>query len=99
MVNQDTEGKLQLKEQFLGHAITGLGGGYNKLYVIEEGQGFEGRVTALHKETEQEKESRESVQMNTQRQMHNTMSEFRDNMDSPRQAEVYRSIRTQDEPR
>lgn len=31
----ETEGKLEVLSQFLGKAITGLGGGCKKMYVIE----------------------------------------------------------------
>lgn len=47
--NEQTDGKLQSSKQFLGQAITGFGGGFDKLFVIEEGEGFEGRVSCLHK--------------------------------------------------
>lgn len=31
----ETDGNLQVLNQFLGKAITGLGGGSNKMYVLE----------------------------------------------------------------
>lgn len=34
--------------QFLGKAITGFGGGFDKVFVLEEGEGFEGVVSSLH---------------------------------------------------
>lgn len=46
--NRETNGKLEVMPQFLGKAITGFGGGYNKIYVLEEGEGFEGIVSSLH---------------------------------------------------
>jgi hypothetical protein len=33
--------------QYLGKAITGLGGGCDQMFVIEEDEGFLGSVTAL----------------------------------------------------
>ena len=46
--NKETNGKLEVLNQFLGRAITGFGGGYNKLFVLEEGQGYEGIISSLH---------------------------------------------------
>lgn len=46
--NKDTNGKLEQLPQFLGKALTGFGGGFNKLFVLEEGEGFEGVVSSLH---------------------------------------------------
>ena len=36
----ETEGTLDVLNAFLGKAITGLGGGCKKMYVIEEGDSF-----------------------------------------------------------
>lgn len=46
--NKETNGKLEVLPQFLGRAITGFGGGYNKLYVLEEGEAYEGIISSLH---------------------------------------------------
>lgn len=46
--NKETNGKLEVMPQFLGKAITGFGGGYDKMFVLEEGEGFEGVVSSLH---------------------------------------------------
>ena len=46
--NKETNGKLEVLSQFLGKAIIGFGGGFNKLYVLEEGEGYEGVISSLH---------------------------------------------------
>ena len=40
MCGPETAGKLEVLNQFLGKAMTGLGGGCKKMYVIEEGDSF-----------------------------------------------------------
>ena len=52
MVNEETKGELKLLPQFLGQAITEIGGGNSKVFVLEEGEGFETRVTSIHHEKE-----------------------------------------------
>ncbi len=44
---KETDGALQVLPQYLGKAITGLGGGTDQLYVIEEDEGFLGGVNAV----------------------------------------------------
>ena len=44
---QDSEGTLEVLPQYLGKAITGLGGGCDQMFVIEEDEGFLGVVSAL----------------------------------------------------
>jgi hemoglobin-like flavoprotein len=36
--SQQTNGKLEVQPQFLGKAITGFGGGFDKIFVLEEGK-------------------------------------------------------------
>ena len=44
---KETNGALQVLPQYLGKAITGLGGGTDQLYVIEEDEGFLGGINAV----------------------------------------------------
>ena len=44
---KETNGTLQVLPQYLGKAITGLGGGCDQLFVIEEDEGFLGGVNAV----------------------------------------------------
>jgi len=44
---KDSEGVLEVMPTYLGKAITGLGGGSEKLYVIEEDEGFLGVVNEI----------------------------------------------------
>lgn len=46
--NKETNGKMEVMPQFLGKAITAFGGGFDKMYVLEEGEGFEGLISSLH---------------------------------------------------
>jgi hypothetical protein len=52
LCNKETHGRLTVLENFLGRAITSLGGGCEKLYVIEKGQGFEGKMVPIHGQEE-----------------------------------------------
>lgn len=49
--SEETNGTLEPLPQFLGKAITGMGGGFNKMYVLEDGEGCDGLVTPLHPPT------------------------------------------------
>lgn len=46
--NEDTHGLLECLPTFKGKMINALGGGYNKLYVIQDTEENEGIVSSLH---------------------------------------------------
>ncbi|CAI2374842.1 unnamed protein product [Moneuplotes crassus] len=46
--NETTDGTLAVQKEFLGKQITGFGGGFDKMFVLEEGLGYEGAVSPLH---------------------------------------------------
>lgn len=48
LCNAQTKGLLEVQPAFLGRAITSLGGGCAKLFVVEEGNGYSGILNPLH---------------------------------------------------
>jgi hypothetical protein len=47
--NKETNGKLEVMPQFLGKAITGFGGGFDKIYVLEEGNSTPINLSLLYR--------------------------------------------------
>ena len=50
ITNNESEGGLEILNHFKGKSITSLGGGYKKLFILEDsnGNGNEGVVSSLH---------------------------------------------------
>jgi len=48
LCDSSTDGNLIVLDQFLGRAMTKLGGGCNKMYVIAKENGLEGMLVPIH---------------------------------------------------